>query len=66
MARAFTMYNDASVRVQVTSPEYCKVNMIEGVLERVCEWDSSVVTVEGLCACVFVLDNGIFWILRDF
>ena len=24
----------------------------EGVLERVCEWDSSVVTVGGLCACV--------------
>ena len=40
----------------------------EGVLVRVCEWDSSVVTVEGssACVCVLVLGNGIFWILREF
>ena len=28
LVRAFTMYNDAGVRVQVTCPEYCEVNMI--------------------------------------
>ena len=28
LARAFSMYNDAGHRVQVTSPVYCKVNMI--------------------------------------
>ena len=28
LARAFSMYNDDGVRVSVTSPEYCKVNMI--------------------------------------
>ena len=40
------------------------ISELRGSLSGYVKWDSSVVTVEGLRACVFVFDNGI-WILRD-